>query len=49
MNDPHRSDSQFPIDTAQIIQEEIPAPTLRKNVIKRLDSMISTLHNQHTP
>lgn len=32
---------------AQIIEEEIPAPTLRKNVLKRLDSMTSSLRNEY--
>lgn len=33
---------------AQILEEEIPAPTLRKKIIKRLDSITTTLRKEHS-
>ena len=32
---------------AQILEEEIPAPTLRKNVLKRLDSITAEVRKEH--
>ncbi len=32
---------------AEILEEEIPAPTLRKNVIKRLDSITAEVRKEH--
>lgn len=32
---------------AQILEEEIPAPTLRKKVLKRLDSITADLRKEH--
>ncbi len=34
---------------AQILEEEIPAPTLRKNVLKRLDSITTGLRREQLP
>ncbi|MHB8898792.1 MAG: helix-turn-helix domain-containing protein [Thermoguttaceae bacterium] len=45
----HRQVAILVAQIAQIIEEEIPAPTLRKNVIKRLESMTRTLRNQQAP
>ena len=34
---------------AQILEEEIPAPTIRKNILKRLDSITADLRKENQP
>ena len=34
---------------AQILEEEIPAPTIRKNILKRLDAIPADLRKEHQP